>query len=398
MRRSVALGLMIATLALWGCRAPVPMVATPTPIPAPATPTLPPPTFTPTSPPPTPTPTLPPTPTPLPPTATPIPPSPTPTPPSAGPLIVDGQRAQRLMGGPWLGDAFYAYPPAGLYRTLDGGASWQLVAPQPAVRSFVFSPADPNVLYSGKGYPCYKGGPHVPFFKSVDGGASWFELEAGTDLKPVAVHPQDPNRVYAIGCDGPYLTADGGQTWQLQSAEIFRIYNVLQIVPAPSDWEVVYLGGASEGGAGAVVKSADGGRTWEPITGELPELWWISALAVDSADPDRVYFADPHGFWRSEDGGATWRGSTAGLEDVVYREGFPFDGLRTIVVDPKVADRLYLGTVKGVYVSTNGGESWEKIEGQEWEDEEILDLAVRAGEPTLLYVTTAEGVFVLPIL
>ena len=302
------------------------------------------------------------------------------------------------MGGPWLGDAFYVYTPAGLYRTLDGGASWQLVAPQPAVESFVFSAADPDVLYSGKGYPCYKGGPHVPFFKSVDGGASWFKLEAATDLKPVAVHPQDPNRVYAIGCDGPYLTADGGQTWQPQSAEIFRIYDVLHIVPAPSDWEVVYLGGASEGGAGAVVKSADGGRTWEPITGELPELWWISALAVDPADPDRVYFADPHGFWRSEDGGATWRGSTAGLEEVVYREGFPFDGLRTIVLDPKEADRLYLGTVKGVYVSTNGGESWEKIAGQEWEDEEILDLAVRAGEPTLLYVTTAEGVFVLPIL
>jgi len=330
--------------------------------------------------------------TPISPTPT---PSPTATPEAAGPLLIEGQQAQRLIGDPQSG-ILYAYTPAGLYRTADGGRSWQLVAAEPAVEGFVFSPSDPNVLYSGEGYPCYRGGPDVPFLKSTDGGATWFGLLNGLNLAPAAVHPADPNLVYAIGCDGPYRSHDGGGTWERQRDDIFGIYDVKEIVPV-GDWQVVYIGGVSEGGAGAIIKSEDGGRSWRLLTEDHPGLWWISALAVDPSDPSRAYFAEPNGFWHSADSGGTWERSTVGLEDVIYREDAPFDrtyGLQAIALDPRDPNRLYLGTVRGVYVSADGGESWRKFEGREWEDEEVIALLAAGGEPTKLYITTARGVYV----
>ena len=374
MRKLLGLFIVIASLTLCGCEVS----------PLGPTPTLLRPTATPTSQPPTAT-------------ISPSPiPSPTKPPKVSGPLLIEGQQAQQLMGGPARGDVFYAYSPSGLYRTVDGGTSWQLVTGQLAEESFIVSPSHPEILYSGEGYPCYRGGPEVPMFKSTDGGTSRFELEGGTNLKPVVVHPDNPNMVYGIGCDGPYFTGDGGQIWEHQPSDIFLVYDVLKILPASRDWQIVYLGGASEGGAGALVKTADGGQTWQSVTGELSELWWISALAVDPADPDRIYFTEPHGFWRSEDGGATWQSSMAGLEDVVYHESGPLEqtyGLQAIAIDPLDSDKLYLGTIRGLYVSDDQGANWRKTRGEEWEDEEIEDLKAIDDEGTKLYITVARGVF-----
>lgn len=354
----------------------------------------------------TPTPTLLPTTSPLPsPTLIPAP-APTPTPTLAplptvvmdggGPLLIEGQQAQRLMGDP--AGVFYAYTATGLYRTADGGATWEQRSAAPPVEVFVFSPAAPDVLYSGKGYPCYAGGEDEPFFRSTDGGATWAEMEAGLNLKPVVVHPTVPNRLYAIGCDGPHLSTDSGQSWTLQGGDVFLLYDVLHIVPV-DDWSTVYLGTASEGGGGAVIKSADGGASWQVVTGATGEdIWWVSALAVDPNDPDRVYFAEPNGVWRSFDAGATWQRSQAGLWDVIYHKDGPADqtyGLYAIAFSPLHDTTMYLGTIRGLYVSGDDGASWYKFTGETWDNDKILDVkAVNDEGGIKLYITTDVGVFV----
>jgi len=248
----------------------------------------------------TPASTLLPTTSPLPPptltlTSAPVPPPTSAPPPTAvlgggGPVLIEGQQARRLMGSP-VG-VFYAYTAVGLYRTTDGGVTWEQRSAAPPVEAFVFNPAAPDVLYSGKGYPCYAGGEAEPFYRSTDSGVTWAEMEAGLNLKPVVVHATVPNRLYAIGCDGPHLSTDGGQSWTFQGGDVFLVYDVLHIVPV-DDWSTVYLGTASEGGGGAVVKSADGGASWQVVTGATGEdIWWVSALAVAPDDPDRVYFAE----------------------------------------------------------------------------------------------------------
>ena len=83
---------------------------------------------------------------------------------------------------------------------------------------------------------------------------------SGLNLEPLAVHPADPQRVYARGCDGPYRSTDGGDSWTRQGDDLFLTYDVRSIAPAAADdWQTVYLGCATEGGGGGIVGSQAGG-------------------------------------------------------------------------------------------------------------------------------------------
>ncbi|RMF26649.1 MAG: hypothetical protein D6759_19235, partial [Chloroflexi bacterium] len=324
---------------------------------------------------------------------------PTATPLQPGPLLIEGLQAERLIGDPQVAPIFYALTPAGLYITQDGGRTWALVTPIPQWEEFVFSPAAPAILYAGLGYDCYRGGGDVPFYKSVDGGAVWTEVPGGINLRPVAVHPQDPQQLWAIGCEGPYFSADGGVTWVLRGGEPFQRYRVEFLTPVFADWRWVYVGANSEGGEGAIIASRDGGRTWQVLIADLPGVaTWIQALYVMPHDGRRLFFATPAGIWISQDGGETWTQSTAGLEEVLYREGSVSTrfGFQALVAEETTGD-LYLGSARGLYVSRDGGERWSRLEGGPWEEEMILDADLSSGERRRLYVTTAQGVFVMEL-
>jgi len=318
--------------------------------------------------------------------------------PPAGPLLIDGERVYHVVGHP-QSTTLYALTGQGLYRSGDGARTWTPAASSPPMtRSLVLAPGQPDVLYAGAGYPCYAGGPAVPMWKSVDGGETWFELPAGLNLEPLAVHPSDPQRVYARGCDGPYRSTDGGDSWTLQADDLFLTYDVRSIAPAAADdWQTVYLGCATEGGGGGIVGSRNGGTGWDLLTPLEGGPWWVSALAVDPASPTRVYFGEPQALWGSHDAGTTWFTSTAGLEDVVYNPSEPPTqtyGLLSLAYVPSEADHWLLGTVRGLYGSADGGQTWTKLTGSSWQDERILSLLLSPAEPDRLYVTTPAGVYV----
>ncbi len=271
------------------------------------------------------------------------------------------------------------------------------VTPAPQQDNFSFSRTEPGTLYAGAGADCYRGGPDQPFYKSVNGGATWSELPGGVNLRPLAVHSADPNRIWAIGCAGPAHSSDGGETWTDSRDDLFLLYDVTHVVPSP-DWSEIYIAGVSEGGSGLVAASRDGGQSWTPLLQESPEhvLWWINDLQVlaSEAAPSQLFLADPHSVWRSRDGGATWQASSAGLQDVVYRDGADFTtiGLNSLAVDHNsTPPTVYLGTAQGVYQSLDAGETWTKLTGGPWENAPILDLALR---PTRLLITSDQGVFV----
>jgi len=321
-----------------------------------------------------------------------------PTDPPAGPLSIDGRRALRVVGDP-QGQTIYAVTDSGFHRSDDGARTWTLATSSPPVtQTLVLAPGQPDVLYAGAGYPCYAGGPDVPLWKSLDGGQTWFELPAGRNLEPLAVHPTDHQRVYARGCDGPWRSTDGGDTWELQADDLFLLYDVRHVAPAPADdWETVYLGCATEGGGGGVVGSGNGGADWGLLTPPDAAPWWVSALAVNPISPTHVYFGEPHAFWGSADGGTTWFTATAGLESVVYDPGGPITqtyGLLSLAYTPGDLDGWLLGTVHGLYRSSDRGQTWTRIVGPSWQDERISDLLVRDVEPDKLFVTAPDGVYV----
>jgi len=315
-----------------------------------------------------------------------------------GPLLIDGGWAYDLVGHP-RSATIYGLAPGGLYRSDDGAATWTLTNPSPPVtESLLLAPGQPTVLYAGKGYPCYAGGPSVPMWKSEDSGQTWFELPPGLNLQPLAVHPEDAGRAYARGCPHPWYTDDGGATWTEQADDPFLIWCVHRAAPAEADdWQTVYIGGVSEGGSGAILGSTDGGADWQRLTPMEADPWWISALAVDPISPTHVYFGEPHGFWGSHDGGTTWFTSTQGLEDVVYDPGTPPThtyGLLSLAYVPDELDHWLLGTIRGLYASHDRGLSWSKLAGPAWQDDEVGALLLRWAEPDKLFVTTPQGVYV----
>lgn len=331
------------------------------------------------------------------------------------PLLIEGLQAIQLIGHAPFEDSFYALTPVGLYITRDGGSTWAQVTPDPLQDNFVFSSAEPGTLYAGAGADCYRGGPDQPFYKSINGGATWSELPNGVNLRPVAVHPSDPEQIWAIGCVGPAYSSNGGATWATSSAELFLLYDVSHIVPADADWSVVYVGGVSEGGSGVIARSQDTGQSWTPLLQESHErpLWWINDLVVLS---QQLFLIDPHGVWRSQDGGNTWNFSNAGLDDVFYRDDADLAniGLNALAVNSHTTPpTVYVGTAQGVYQSLNGGETWVKLDDEltetpgsaGWQDTPVLDLALSSAPPEngtfgpspRLFITTAEGVFVLEL-
>ncbi len=336
----------------------------------------------------------------------PPPPEPTMTPePPAQALFIDGRPANRLIGHR-ASNTLYAVAGDLLYRSDDDGRTWRAVSSLLPPGHVLMSPADPDWLWSGDGFPCSAGGDDVPLYRSTDGGASWDALPGGINLKPLAAHLTDRSRLYAAGCSGPYVSADGGESWTAlpdeSPANVWGVYDPVLIAALASDWQVVYVAGISEGGAGAVIKSSDGGATWQratPLELDL-ELWWITDLELDRQDPDVVRFLDPHASWWTTNGGATWQWSQTGLHDVIFDPSGPITqtyGLYDLAIAPDDSNRLYLGTLRGLYLSHDGGGLWTKFTGNPWDDLPVRALLLTDSRPDHLWLTTDGGVFGLDL-
>jgi photosystem II stability/assembly factor-like uncharacterized protein len=327
------------------------------------------------------------------------------TPPEPPPpedlLLIDGEMVTRLIGHP-DSTTIYGLTAAGFYRSSDGAETWGLITDTLSVTGTIhLAPSQPATLYAGAGWPCYKGGPPTPFWRSDDSGQSWIQLLAGTNLEPMAVHASDGQRVYAQTCDGPYLSDDGGQSWIHQEDDelnLFEIYNVFHLAAAElDDWQTVYVGGISEGGGGVIIGSQDGGESWAQLTPLEAEIWAIGSMAMDPISTTHLYFGESLGFWGTLDGGTTWYTSTTGLEDVIFDPTGPSDqtyGLLSLVILPTNRQVLLMGTAEGLFVSDDRGLTWAKVTGTVWEDERITDLLLRTADPTKLFLTTEDGVYV----
>ena len=210
-------------------------------------------------------------------------------------------------------------------------------------------PTNPNVLFATN--------PGGFLVKSTDGGATFspamFGLndDGGLFIAPVVIDPSEPQRLW-LGGSKLWRSNRGGANWSAASAGPGF---VSAIAVAPTDSNIVLAGNAY----GAIIRSdqallADANTQWSNAT---PRQGFVSGLAFDPTNAKIAYavystFGGAH-VWRTMDGGATWSSidgfGTSGLPDVP---------VNCIVVDPLNAARLFVGTDMGVFVTTDGGASW----------------------------------------
>ncbi|HYL05667.1 MAG TPA: glycosyl hydrolase [Thermoanaerobaculia bacterium] len=240
-----------------------------------------------------------------------------------------------------LGHLFGPNPQRGVFRSQDGGASWQRVLhvdDSVGAVDLAMDPANPRVLYASMWrvrrtpYSLESGGPGSGLWKSTDGGDTWTDLSHGPGMPKgtlgiigVTVSPTDSENVYAIveaDGGGVFRSRDGGKTWQKTSSEhelTQRAWYYNRIFADPADAESVYVVNVF------FLHSKDGGKTFSSIKvphGDNHDLW------IDPADPRRMIESNDGGANVSEDGGRTWTPQdnqpTAQIYRVTTDNHFPY--------------------------------------------------------------------------
>ncbi|MWD26330.1 exo-alpha-sialidase [Aquicoccus sp. SCR17] len=331
-----------------------------------------------------------------------------------------------MLGDPESGALWAAgggeFPGAGVWRSQDGGESWQLsklangkfdefLAADPDFAAQIGMEPSPPAPYTGQvdalwslgraGDTLYAGAKPATLYASRDGGESWAPVEgltnhpsreswqpggAGLTLHTIVTVPDAPEKMWlGISAAGVFATEDGGESWDRRN----RRSN------APSGEAHVHADGTMHdpggevghcvhnmvraGGSGdllyqqnheGVFRSSDGGRSWDEITAGLPSSFGFP-VAVHPRDPQTLWVLPLSGdmgrfppdnraaVWKSTDGGESWSAKGEGLP----AKNCFFTVLRqSMAVDRGEQVGLYFGTNSGsVFASRDEGESWDEI-------------------------------------
>lgn len=225
-----------------------------------------------------------------------------------------------------LGPLFADSPERGIYRTTDGGKTWDktlYVDARTGAADLAVDPQNPDVLYASmwsvrrQAWTFASGGPGSGLYKSVDGGKTWRKLVNGLpegDLGRigVAVSPARASRLYAVveaKKTAFYMSDDAGENWQKgndSSADVtWRPFYFANVVPDPKNFERVYKGGlnlaASEDGGKTFVGVGGGGFGGAPYHSDLHAVW------IDPKNTEFIVIGTDGGVYLSLDRGNTWR-------------------------------------------------------------------------------------------
>lgn len=207
----------------------------------------------------------------------------------------------------------------------------------------------------------------------------------GGDVRALVVDPSNPDRFYLGTLDGQlYTSADAGKSWQLlHNLGKPRLF-VDHIIVDPRNPKVIYVGGHRHDVPGGFFKSTDGGQTWRESRQLKNEA--IHSLAQSSSDKDTLIAGTYTSIFRSDDAGETWKqlptSKVSGLHHV-----------ESLAIDPRTSDTIYAGTFWLPYKTTDGGETWKVIREGMIDDSDVFAIDINPRDPNHVIASACSGIY-----
>ncbi len=311
-----------------------------------------------------------------------------------------------------------------LFRSPDGGKTWQILAGMhgKSIRAMAVAPSDPKIIVTG----ALDG-----VFRSRDGGESWQRISPSNhaeikNIESVAIDTKDPDIIYAGTWHLAWKTENGGRNWHPIKQGVIDDSDVFSIIVDYNNRQNVFLSACS-----GIYKSENFAELFHKVQGIPFSARRTRVLKQDPLNPAVVYAGTTEGLWRSSDAGKTWQrisaaniivndvhvdprtsdrvliatdrsgvlaSSDGGRAFVASNRGFAHRQVATVLADRRNPQTLYAGLVNdkefgGVFVSRNGGESWQQVNGGIHK----LDIfALGQAENGAILAGTNHGVYQLP--
>ena len=276
-------------------------------------------------------------------------------------------------------------PGAGIYKSNDGGNTWNLLGLEKTqhIGRIVVHPRDPNTVYVAALGPAWKSSPDRGLYKTTDGGKTWQLIKyinEKTGFVDVALDPRNPDVIWAASYErfrtpyslfsggagsGLWKSTDAGKTWTEVKGNGFpegpkgRIGLAISL----SSPDVMYaLTEAAEAGKdgkfksetapklSGLYRSADGGKTWAQMNNYNVRPFYYSQVRVDPKNPDRVYFSSTQ-IQVSDDGGKTHRNAA---NDVHVDD-------HGLWIDPTDGQRWFLADDGGLQATNDAGGTFTQL-------------------------------------
>ena len=260
-------------------------------------------------------------------------------------------------------------PGGGIYKSTDGGLTWELkgLEETEVIARIVVHPTNPNRVWVAALGHIWDSNPERGLYRTDDGGDTWDLVKFISDkagFVDVAIHPDNPNILFASSWErvrGPYFlksggpgsalwkTTDGGDTWMKVEGPGWPTgeFGRIGIAISKSDPEIMYANTEAEAYEGdeepnGLYRSDDGGLSWEKMNNTNSRPFYYSQVRVHPTNPDRVYWSTVN---VTNDGGRTVGRATQGIHVDHH----------AMWMDPNDPERMIVGNDGGIGITFDQG-------------------------------------------
>ncbi len=206
---------------------------------------------------------------------------------------------------------------------------------------------------------------------------------SGGDVRVIAIDPRDKDRLYISTLDGQiHTSADGGRSWRLL-VNLNQPELILdQLFVDSRDSRIIYTSGHRHKAPGGFFRTTDGGATWKESKDLKNES--IHSMTQSTVDPNILLVGTTAGAWISKNSGADWEKISSATMPI---------NIDSLAMDPRNTSTLYAGTWWRAYKSTDSGKNWRLIRDGMIDDSDVFAIEIDSRNPEHIIASACSGIY-----